>query len=497
MSLILTFVAASWAQDFGYVAIVQQAREAILAKDYKTAKTLLTAADAAAPTSSSPLAEADLAKLHFYRGLIEWRSGDKDKAALDHWRRVLVVAPQFEPDPELLPEVDAQDVLYALRGEVRNYEQFPTGLPEDSGDALIFIDGKRLSAEDMLLKGRHLVQIRCGDGNFAGSWYEFGAPPTDYLVLCSGGTFTGKPVAGAKPDKAAEKKAAAEAKAAEKAKAEAEKKALADAKAAEKAKAEAEKKALADAKAAEKAAADKASADKASADKAAADKAAADKASADKASADKAAAEKAAADKAAADKAAADKAAADKAVVDAGAGDKAAADKAAADKAAADKAAADKAAADKAAADKAAADKAAADKAAADKAAADKAAADKLAVKPPKGSGSEATITRPGTLDVPAVLLMSAGGGLLVGGAAMNFGVVEPAYAAIVAGNEAPGSLSAEDAAAWEGRFDIGRYSTIAMVGTGVALLGAGVVLQVVDSPVMVVPGGIVVGGQF
>ena len=403
MSLILLLVAGGWAQDFGYVAIVQQAREALLAKDYKTAKTLLTAAEAAAPTSSSPLAEADLAKLHFFRGLVEWRSGDKDKAALDHWRRVLIISPQFEPDPALLPEVDAQDVMYALRGEVRNYDQFPTGLPEDSGDALIFIDGKRMAAEDMLIKGRHLVQIRCEGGEFAGSWYDYGAPPVDYLVLCSGGQLGGK------PDPKAEK-----------ARIEAEKrKTLADAKVAEKAKADAEKKALADqalaAKSTDKAATDKAAADKATADKAAADKAAADKALAAKST-----------DKAAADKAAADKAAADKAL-----------------------------------------------------------------------AASTAKVTRPSGPDLPAIILMSAGGGLLLGGAAMNFTVVEPAYAAISEANASPGSMSRDSATAWEGRFDIGRYSTMAMVGGGVALLGAGVVLQVIDAPVMILPNGVVVSGRW
>ena len=427
MSLILLLFAAGWAQDFGYVAIVQQAREAILAKDYKTAKTLLTAAEAAAPTSSSPLAEADLAKLHFFRGLVEWRSGDKDKAALDHWRRVLTISPQFEPDPALLPEIDAQDVLYALRGEVRNYDQFPTGLPDDAGDALIFIDGKRMAPEDMLIKGRHLVQIRCEGGEFAGSWYDYGPPPVDYLILCSGG------VLGGKLDPKADK-----------ARIEAEKrKALADAKLAEKAKADADKKALADAKIAEKAKADE--------DK----KAAADKALAAK-STDKAAAEKLAAEKLAADAALAAKS-----------GDKASADKLAADKVAAEKAAADKALA-------------------ADKAAADKALA-----------ASTAKVTRPSGPNVPALVLMSAGGGLLIGGAAMNFTVVEPAYAAISEANAAPGSMSRDAATAWEGRFDIGRYSTMAMVGGGVALLGAGVVLQVIDAPVMILPNGIVVSGRW
>jgi len=476
MSLILALLTSAHAQDFGYVAIMQQAREALIAKDYKTAKTLLTAAEAAAPTSASPLGEADLANLWFYRGLVEWRSGDKDKAALDAWRKVLVVSPQFEPDAVLLPETDAQDVLYALRGEVRNYDQFATGLPDDSGDALIFIDGKRLSADDMLTGGRHLVQVRCPDGSFAGSWYDYGQAPADYLTICSGGTYSGKPVdpkvakAAEKAKAEADKKAAAEKAAAEKAAAE---KAAVEAKAAEKAKAEAEKKAAAEkAEAEKKAAANKAEAEKkaAAAAKTTPDKPVADKGEAEK----KAAAEKAAAE--AEKKAAAEKAAAE------------AEKKAAAEKAEADK----KAATTKTATGPSEAEKKAAERAAAEKAAAEKATANV------NGSGSTATLTpKKGGVDVPAVALMAVGGGLVAGGLVMNYTVVEPAYSAIQDGNANPGSLTRDAATAWEGRFDIGRYSTIGMVGGGAALLGVGVVLQVIDVPVAVLPNGIVVSGRW
>ena len=432
MSLVLFLIASANAQDFGYVAIMAQARQALLAADFKTAKTLITAAEAAAPAASSPLAEVDLAKLWFYRGLIEWRSGDKDKGALGNWRKVLVVAPQFEPDTELLPEAEGQDVMYALRGEVRSYEQFASAVPEDTGEALIFIDGKRLAPDDMLTSGRHLVQIRCGDGSFAGSWYDYGKAPSDYLLLCSGGDYSGKPLS-----KAQVKAAKAAATKAAEAKAATEQQATADAATAEKSKLEAEK---------------KESADKALADKTAADKVAA------------------------ADKLVADKAAADKLV---------------ADKAAAAKVVTDKAAADKAAAAKVVTDKATADKVVADKVVAEKRAAD---LKP---LASTATIAPRTGLDIPAILLMSAGGGLILGGTAMNFTVVEPAYAAISEANAHPGTMTAEAATAWEGRFDIGRTSTIAMIGAGAAMVATGAVLQVVDANVAILPNGLVVSGRW
>ncbi len=420
-ALLLLAASPAFAQEgTGFVALLDQAKAAIASGDYKAARTLLAQAEAAAPGSEALIQEKDLARLPFYKGAVEWRNGDKDTAALNHFREAITLSADFQPEADVLPESDAQDVYYALIGEVQGRESITLGLPEDPGDSLIFVDGRRMEAFDAVIVGTHFIQLRCGEGNVVGSWYTFGAPPPDYLTLCSGGAYPvvkggkpAKPTKGpskadlAKAEKEAAKKVAADAAIAATAAKELAAKEAADKAAADKASADraaaadATAKAAADATA--KAAADKASADKASADataKAAADKASADataKAAADKASADataKAAADKAAADKASADataKAAADKASADataKAAADATA--KADAEKAAADKVAAEKAAkaADataKAAADKASADataKAAADQAAADKASADataKAAADKAAAEKTA----------------------------------------------------------------------------------------------------------------------
>ncbi len=565
MSLIALLVLRAQAQDFGYIAILQQSRAAIVGKDYKTAKTLLTAAEAAAPSSTSPLAEQDIATLWFYRGLIEWRAGDKDSAALNYWRQALVLAPRFAPDTELLPEMDGQDVLYALASEVANYPQAVVNLPEDPGDSLIFIDGRRLEPFDSIPNGRHLVQVRCADGNVVGSWHTYGSPPSDYLTLCSGGQFAvGKggpkpPKVDKKAQKSAADKALAEKAAADKAEKAAADKALADAAAADKAAKVAADKTLADAAAADKAAkaaaekaiADKALADKAAADKVNADKALADKATADlatKAAADKAATEKAAAeqaaklaaDKAAADKALADKASGDKATADKAAkaaaekvaadklaGDKAAADKALADKTTADKAAANKAIADKAAADKALADRSAGEKAAAVKAAADKAAADKAAAE--RATGDKATADKANKAaaekaaadraaadkatkiakkenddkgkapSIPGVALMAGGGALLAAGGAVNFLVVNPAYDLITAANKQPGSLDADGAGTVEGQFTTGKYATLGLVGAGVAALGVGVVVTLIDddATLFIAPNGVGLTGRW
>jgi hypothetical protein len=502
-ALLLLLVAQAQAQDAaGYVALLDQAKAAIAAGDYKSARQLLAQADTAAAGSDALILERDLARLPFYLGLVEWRAGDKDTAALNHWRDAITLSTSFVPEADVLPESDGQDVYYALMGEVKARESVTLGLPEDPVDTVIFVDGRRMEPFDAVLVGRHFIQLRCPEGNVAGSWYTFGAPPPDYLVLCSGGSYpvakgSGKAPKDKGPSKAelarAEKEAAKR-EAAEKAAAE---KAAKEAAAAEKAAADkaAAEKAAADKAAADKAAADKAAADKAAADKAAADKAAADKAAADKASADKAAADKASADKAAADKAAADKAAADKAAADKGAADKAAADKAAADKVAADKAAADKAAADKAAADKAAADKAAADKAAADKAAADKAAADKAAAG--KDGSSTARVDKGGGSGALGWAMIAGGGAMLAGGGVVNFLVVNPAYAEAQDANDDPRTYTRAEADAIVGRFNTGRYATIGLLAAGVATAGVGVFLGPLDTQLFFTPNGLGVGGRW
>jgi hypothetical protein len=411
LSVALALPGAARAQDDGptFQGLVDNARTAILASDWKKATALLTQAEELAPKNPSLILEKDLGRLYFYRGLVEYRAGDKDSAALEWWRKAIVLSPKFEPEADVLPEQEGQDVFYALTGEVNGRQGVTLDLPDDPGDAVIFVDGRKMESTDGVVIGTHFVQLRCGEGNVVGSWYTFGTPPPDYLVLCSGGSYpTPK---GAKPTKPAKPKKDVVSKEAKKAaeKAEADRAAIeaaaaaavahqreladqhdqaaqevADKEAADKAALEAagkggkpDKKAEKEREKAEKEAAEKAKAEADAAAKAEAEKAAADKAAAEKAGAEKAAAEKAAADKALAEKEAADKAAADKAAADKAAADKAAADKAAADKAAADKAVADKAAADKAAADKAAADKALTEKQAADKAAADREKAEK------------------------------------------------------------------------------------------------------------------------
>ncbi len=543
-SILLLLAGPAWAQEeVGYAQTLDQAKAAILAADFKSARALLARATGEAPANAALITARDLARLDFYKGVVEWRAGDKDVGSLDFWRAAITLSDVFAPEPDVLPESDDQDVFYALTGEVKGRDTVVLGLPEDPGDTVIFVDGRKLEAFDSVLLGTHFVQLRCAEGNLVGSWHTFGPPPPDYLALCSGGSYplakgqkapkppkqpSAKDLAKAEKaaaDKAAAEKAAADKVVADKAAAE---KAAADKVVAEKAavdkvaadkvvaeKAAADKlvaeKAAADKLVAEKATADKAAAEKMVADKAVADKAAAEKMVAEKAAADKAAAEKMVADKAAADKAAAEKVVADKAVADKAAAEKVvaqtAADKVASDKAAAEKsaaqAAADKVATDKAAADKAASEKSAAqaatDKAATDKAVADKAASEKLAAKAAadKAAAQKRPVAKKEDSGLAGWVMIAGGGAMIAGGGVVNFLVVNPAFAEVEAANATPGSIPRVEAEAIVSRFNSGRYATIGLIAAGAATAGVGVFLGPLDSHLIITPTGIGLAGRW
>lgn len=178
----------AWAQATGFAEAMQAADAAMAAGDWSAARAAVEAAWAAAPESPTLLPASEVGRIGFYRGAIEWRAGSRDRA-LDHWRATLAQVPAMQPDATALPDPEGQDAFYALVAEVRGFKEVPTGLPADPGEALLFIDGRRLGPEDFVFVGEHLLQARCPDRSVHGAWWTFGAPPADWLAVCSGGTW--------------------------------------------------------------------------------------------------------------------------------------------------------------------------------------------------------------------------------------------------------------------------------------------------------------------
>lgn len=197
---------AAQAQEADVASLIVSARAAIKAKDWPAALAALAAAEAAAPKNPALISNPDIARIYFFRGVIEARKAGSLDPAMDWWRRALVIAPDYQPDSDVLPDSESQDVFYALAEETKGRNQVALNLPEDPGDALIFIDGKPREVGDSLFEGRHFVQIRCDTGDLVGAWHTLGTPPPDWLVLCSGGSYpseepSGKPPKPTRPPK--------------------------------------------------------------------------------------------------------------------------------------------------------------------------------------------------------------------------------------------------------------------------------------------------------
>ena len=70
---------------------VTEARAAIVARDFKAATKALDAATAAAPSSETVVPGSTLARIWYYRGVVEQLQGDKKGKAIDLWRAALVL----------------------------------------------------------------------------------------------------------------------------------------------------------------------------------------------------------------------------------------------------------------------------------------------------------------------------------------------------------------------------------------------------------------------
>lgn len=184
----LVALALAWGAENGFADAVRVAEEALAVGDYTAAGLALAAAREEAPRSPTLIPATELGKLSFYRGAIDWRTGSKDQA-LDEWRTTLSQVPGFQPLAAALPDPDGQDAFYALVAEVRGFREVATGLPADPGEALVYIDGRRLGPEDFVFAGEHFLQVRCADQSVHGGWWRFGHPPQDYLVVCAGGSW--------------------------------------------------------------------------------------------------------------------------------------------------------------------------------------------------------------------------------------------------------------------------------------------------------------------
>ncbi len=188
LTLLTTFSAAAAAGPVEDA--LGSARVAIEDAEFEQARTLLEGCYELSIASEDIIINDSVARIDYYLGIVEFYDGDSDDAALGYWRKALIINPSFTWDAGLVADQDARDIFEALRSEIRQREQVPSGVPEPALggspelDGLkVFIDGKLMRPIDLVLSGKHLIQVVCPDESFHGMWVELGEAP-DYLDLC-------------------------------------------------------------------------------------------------------------------------------------------------------------------------------------------------------------------------------------------------------------------------------------------------------------------------
>lgn len=175
---------------------VQAALAAINDGDFEQARVRLDQAEENALTSSSVVLSQSLASIWFYRGVLEYYDGDRDQKTLELWRLALLADLEYAFDTTLVADQEPQDLFEALRLEVGARTHVEPGVREDRPNVKVFVDGRLLNQFELVVEGRHLVQVHCPDAKLYNEWYTFGQAP-NYYALCEGGTLGGGAVADA------------------------------------------------------------------------------------------------------------------------------------------------------------------------------------------------------------------------------------------------------------------------------------------------------------
>ncbi len=136
-----------------------------------------------------PIAAPVLAGIPYLRGIALTLQGDPDGQAIHSWRETLAIENDLPWDTGLLASGDERALFEALRKEVEDRGTVDVRVPEATGLAKLYVDGRRVRAGDTTIAGRHLAQITCPDGATHGRWTDF-ERPLRWFKLCPDGVDT-------------------------------------------------------------------------------------------------------------------------------------------------------------------------------------------------------------------------------------------------------------------------------------------------------------------
>lgn len=108
-----------------------------------------------------------------YRGLAYWGHRKRDQA-MKAWREGL------RADIKLLKRAEQAgcftteqlDIIAALTQETTAQHEFRLDIPEQTGEILFFLDGRKIEAGGIAYNGRHLLQVQCPFDPFRSIWVD-------------------------------------------------------------------------------------------------------------------------------------------------------------------------------------------------------------------------------------------------------------------------------------------------------------------------------------
>lgn len=149
---------------------IDSAKKSLLEKNFDATLTALDAAYDYAPTAKTILKAKDLAQIWYLRGMVAHLQSEDP---LDDWRQALVLYPDTKWDEALSTDESAQDAFWALKAEVQSRKIVSLQVPEQYGQALLYVDGYERAPADFAYQGMHLAQIQCPQGEIFGKWSKF------------------------------------------------------------------------------------------------------------------------------------------------------------------------------------------------------------------------------------------------------------------------------------------------------------------------------------
>jgi len=140
-----------------------------------------------------PLTE-ELAKIWMYRGYAYQQLG-KDEDVQLAWEQTFAIDPDIQFDERLLVDLSEEDQenllnrFEQIRRLVEAQGVMNPNIPEELGDAKIFVNGRTLSSGQGVKPGEHLAQIVCPQDGLQSKWTRF-EQPMDWFGMCPSGVDT-------------------------------------------------------------------------------------------------------------------------------------------------------------------------------------------------------------------------------------------------------------------------------------------------------------------